>query len=128
VSAPFIFITRHRIRDDKVEEFESFGRTFLEFVEQNQSQPIGFHLYATAEGAEATLVQVHPNAESMDNHLRVSGELIKSVFDYAETASIEVYGTPGPAARMLLEQNRAQGVPVVIQEIALGGFARAVAA
>jgi hypothetical protein len=85
---------------------------------------IAFNEYASEDGTEVGVVQIHPDAESMDFHMEVVGERA-----YAETleatTSIAVYGEPSDAVVAMLSRQTGAGVPMVVKRHHLGGFTRA---
>jgi hypothetical protein len=127
MSQPFIFITSHTLREDRLDDFPEMNRRFLDFVEAYEPRPIGLHVYANEEGTQVSLVQVHPDADSMEFHLHVVGALLREALELVSTDRVQVYGNPGDRARKVLEQIAAAGVPVSIAERPLAGFSRAVA-
>lgn len=124
MSAPLIFITKHTVKDGKLNELERLNREFVDFVEANEPRILALHAYLDSTRAHLTLVQVHPDAASMDFHLQVAGDKIHQAFEVVENDSVEVYGMPGPATRSLLEQIGAAGVQVSVSSNALDGFDR----
>ena len=121
---PFVFITNHTIKEGKLDHFKALSREFVDFVEANQPRPIAFHIYVDEKGDHATLVQIHPDADSMEFHLQMTGDQINEALEIVENESIQVYGTPGDRARGLLRTIAESGVPVSIKAYPMGGFAR----
>lgn len=124
MSDPFIFITHHTIKDGQFEKLEAMSRDFLDFVEANEPRLLGLHAYLDRERGKLTLLQIHPDAESMDFHLQVAGDKIHRAVEIVDNDSVEVYGDPGPVTRGLLDQISAAGVRVNERPDTLGGFVR----
>lgn len=76
VSDPFIFLTTHTVKDGRLEDLERLGDEFLEFVEANEPRLLAIGGYLNGDRDRFTLVQVHPDAKSMDDYLQVAGEKI----------------------------------------------------
>ncbi len=54
-----------------------------------------------------TVVQVHPDAESLLFHVRLAAERIKAAYEFLEaTTKIEIYGVPSDELVELIEQMR----------------------
>ncbi len=122
MSEPFVVITTHRVRPGQLEEFKALSRQYMEFVAANEPRTgARFASLDTAE-TEASLVQIHPDSASADQHMQVAGELIGQGLALTETVGIEVYGEPGPVARRGMEANAAEGVPLSIKSRRLGTF------
>jgi hypothetical protein len=121
---PFIYISTHRIKEGKIEATKVWNREFVKLVEAKEPRLIASHLYLNESQSEGTIVLIHPDADSMDFHLRVAGDLIGEGLALAPTGSIQVYGTPSPMLQEVLRRNAESGVPVSITTHHLGGFTR----
>jgi hypothetical protein len=70
----------------------------VEVVETNEPRLIAFNIYADEDANRISGVQVHPDAASMEFHMKVVGEHIRGAYDYIEkTESIDVFGRPTDA-------------------------------
>ncbi len=76
---------------------------------------------------EVAVVQVHPDADSMEFHMKVVRE--RATRAYAETleatTSIQVFGPPSAAVLSMLRQQAGAGIPLSNKAHHLGGFTRA---
>jgi hypothetical protein len=63
-------------------------------VKENEPRLIFFEGYVNDEGTRMTIVQVHPDAESMDFHMQTIGKHIGEAYDrfLDGTERIDVYG------------------------------------
>src|SRR5258708_4785813 len=99
MSEPFIFIATNRLKEGKLEEEKRRVPGLSEFIEANEPRLIAFNEYVNEDGTEVGVVQVHPDAASMEFHMTVVRERAERA--YAETldatTSIQVYGTPSDA-------------------------------
>ena len=129
MSEPFIFIGTHTIGEGKLEDFKKSCRELVEVVEASEPRLIAFNVYVSEDGAEATIVQVHPDPDSMLFHMQVArehiGEAYRSVLE--ETERIDVYGDPSDAVMETIRQLAGSGVPLSIKAHHLGGFTRSIA-
>jgi hypothetical protein len=98
----------------------------VEFLEQHEPRLIAFNEYADDRAEEVTVVQIHPDAESLRLHMDVVGE--HAARAYAETldatAAIEVYGKPDDETLAGLLRRAGKGVRVAVRPHLLGGFTR----
>ena len=82
---------------------------------------------ADENGSEVAVVQVHPDAESMEFHMEVVRE--RAARAYAETleatTGIQVFGPPSAAVVSMLRQQAGAGIPLSSKANHLGGFTRA---
>lgn len=129
MSQPFVFIGTHKIKEGKLDEYRKLLPELTEFVEANEPRLIAFHAYVDEETNLITGVQVHPDAASMQFHMKVVGEHIRSAYDYIEaTESVEVYGEVPDALREGIRQATPPGTPLRIVPTHETGFTRTNAA
>jgi biotin carboxylase len=126
VSGPFIFIATNRLKERKLEEERKRVPGLCDFIEANEPRLIAFNEYVNEDGTEVTVVQIHPDADSMEFHMNVVRERAEQA--YAETLDattrIEVYGTPSEAVLEMLRQQAGSGVSLTVRRRHLGGFTR----
>jgi hypothetical protein len=123
---PFIFIGTHRLKEGKLDDFERTFNELVNVVETDEPQMIAFNGYADDSGTEVAIVQVHPDASSMELHMQVVREHITSAYEelLEETTSIQVFGELTDAARGMMEHLAGSGVPISVKPYPLGGFTR----
>lgn len=88
---------------------------------------IGFNFYASEDGTEVSTVQVHPDADSLDLHMRIFTEKLQALaLESLDTTEVNVYGEPSDATREVLAQlpTMMPGVRVRVQRVHQGGFLR----
>ena len=126
MSAPFIFIATNRLRKGKLAAERERVVDLSSFIEENEPQLLAFNEYVNEEGTEVGVVQVHPDAASMEFHTEVVAE--RAARAYAETleatTSIQVYGEPSDAVLEMLTRQAGAGVPMTIKPHHIGGFSR----
>ena len=95
MSEPFIFIGTHTLREGKLEGFKKACRELVEVVEATEPRLIAFNIYVNEDGTEATIVQVHPDPDSMLFHMQVAREHISEAYQSVleETQRIDVHGS-----------------------------------
>jgi hypothetical protein len=127
MSGPIIFIATNRLREGKLEDERRRVPDLCDFIADNEPRLIAFNEYANDEGAEVGVVQVHPDAESIELHMKVVAD--RAARAYAETleatTSIQVCGTPSDAVLEMLGRQAGAGVPLMVKRNHLGGFTRA---
>jgi hypothetical protein len=126
MSGPFIFIATNKLKHGKLEQESVRVPELCDFIEANEPRLIAFNEYASEDGTEVGVVQVHPDAESMEFHLGVVAE--RAARAYAETleatTSIQVYGAPSDAVLEMLNRHAGAGVTIAVKRHHLGGFTR----
>jgi hypothetical protein len=129
MSGPFIFIATNRLKPGALEAERRRVPALSEFIEANEPRLLAFNEYADDEGTEVGVVQVHPDAESMEFHMGVVREQAERA--YAETlegtTSIQVYGMPSAAVLEMLGRQAGSGPSLTVKRHHLGGFTRSAA-
>ena len=125
MSAPFIFVTTHLVKEEQLDEFEALTEDYMKDVEVNEPRVLAQHAYLNADRTEVSFVHIHPDADSADRHMQVAGEQIGQGLALTEAnLRVEVYGTPGPVLSQALEANAAKGTVVSVKTNGLAGFER----
>lgn len=129
MTAPFIFITTHPIQDGKLEDFRQFLRELFEALEVNAPRALAVNAYASGDGTEVTIVQVHQDAESMKEYWKVvhqhTGRQLAQFVD--DPTSTQVYGYPGDLALARTRHAAETGATVAVMAEHIGGFTRLMA-
>jgi hypothetical protein len=94
MSQPFAYVGTWTIKAGKEEEAKTFLSEHAAFIEANEPRMIAFHVYFNEEGNTASVVQIHPDATSMETHMRVIAEHMGSAFDVIDTILSEQYFGP----------------------------------
>ncbi len=126
MTAPFIFVGTHRIKEGQLDAYIDYFREFVEFVKENEPRLIVFEGFVNDEGSRMTTVQVHPDAESMEFHMQTIGKHIGEAYDrYLDgTERIDVYGVPREGVVDMIKQLASSGAPLNISARPVAGFTR----
>lgn len=128
MTQPFIWIGIHKIKDGKAKELKQMLTEFPDFIAENEPRLLGFNLYLNEDETRAAVVQIHPDADSFEFHMKVAGEHIAQSYQYfEETESTQIFGAPSPAVLEMIEGFRVaagqkQTLSVMPQH--LSGFTR----
>jgi hypothetical protein len=124
--APLIFIATNKLKPGALGAEQCRVRDLCRYLEASEPRLIAFHEYANEDGTEVCVVQVHPDAASMEFHLGVVRDRAERAYDETldATASIQVFGPPSPAILAMLRVQAGSGVPTTIRPLHLGGFTR----
>jgi hypothetical protein len=127
MTQPFIYIGTYQIKEGKRDDLARYWRDFVEFVEASEPRLIAFNAYVNDEGNEVAIVQVHPDVDSMEFHMKVIREHVEhAAWEFlGDTVSEHIYGAVSDSA---LETMRLQGSsgPEVMSH-GIGGFTRSAA-
>ena len=80
MTEPFIFIGTYTIKEGKLEDFKPYWREWVDFVEESEPRLIAFNAYVSDDGTEVGIVQVHPDVDSMEFHMKLIREHVEHAF------------------------------------------------
>lgn len=104
MAGPFVYIGTNTIKEGKVEECRKMLNEIAHLVEEHEPRVIAFNFYLDEPSRRAVCVQVHPDAESMDIHMQIISEHLKTAYDVLEeTTSEQLYG---PGGERMVEEFR----------------------
>jgi hypothetical protein len=123
VTEPFIFIQTAPIKDGMLDGYRNDIAETVELVATEEPRLYHFASYINEEGTEQTVIQVHPDPESMRLHMQVAAEHIRERgprnLDFSRMR-IEVYGSPTEPVLELMRELAGSGVPITIKTLAAG--------
>jgi len=129
MGSPFIFIATNRLKAGQLERERKRVAGLVEFIQASEPRLIAFNEFVNEAGDEVTVVQIHPDASSMEAHMEIVRERAQEA--YAETLDatvrIQVFGRPTDAILDALRQQAGSGVEISVNGEHLGGFTRSAA-
>jgi len=128
--SPFIFVATNRLKPGRLELERARVPGLVEFIEANEPRLIAFNEYANEAAGEVTVVQIHPDAASMEAHMQIVAERARAAYAVTldATVRIQVFGPPTDAILELLRAQAGSGVEIAVNGEHLGGFTRSAAA
>jgi CO dehydrogenase/acetyl-CoA synthase delta subunit len=129
VVTPFIFIATNRLKAGRLDLERERVPNLAEFIEANEPRLIAFNEYVNEAEDEVTVVQVHPDAGSMETHLEIVGERAQKAYAQTldATVHVQVFGRPTQAILDTLRQQASSAVEINVNGEHLGGFIRSAA-
>jgi quinol monooxygenase YgiN len=126
MSNALVYVDRSEVREGALEELKGAIEELAEFIEANVPQILAYNVYLSDDGSRMTVVHVHADAASLDQHMDVAGPVFRTFEDLLTLSSIRVYGEPSEkAVRQLHEKARQLGCEdVMIVPGAHAGFSR----
>jgi quinol monooxygenase YgiN len=126
MSKALVYVDTSEVREGALEELKGAIEELAEFVEANVPQILAYNVYLSDDGSRMTVVHVHADAASLDQHMDVAGPAFRRFADLLTLSSIRVYGEPSEkAVRQLHEKARQLGCEdVMIVPDAHAGFSR----
>ncbi|MGH3458439.1 hypothetical protein [Aeromicrobium sp.] len=99
MSGPFVIRAMSKINDGQADAYRPLAREICEAVEEQEPRVIACNIWVSEEEDAEVVLQVRPDAESLENHLRILGDVVRRTFEYTEFLSLEVYGPPSERIR-----------------------------
>jgi Antibiotic biosynthesis monooxygenase len=123
MSGPLIMISRSRIKPGHRETYEAHLRQANEMVESEEPRVIAFNSWTSEDGTEVSTVHFHPDADSLDAHLklyfeRLAGPVAESVDSY----ELDIWGVASESALSALRS--VPGMQVRVLPVHEAGFIR----
>ena len=125
MSDPIISLDTSLIREGKLDELKRAVADLVEFVRSNEPRPIVYQVYVDDAGSRMTVVQVHPDSASMENHMTVAGPAFAGFAELVTLSTLDVYGKPSEELLELLRRKvQMLGDATVTVHDLQAGFAR----
>ncbi len=123
---PFIFIATNRLKPGALEAERQRVPELSAFIEASEPRLLAFNEYVNQDGTEVAVVQVHPDAASMEFHMGVVRERAERAYGQTleATVSVQVFGTPSARILEMLRLQAGANVAVSVKPHRLGGFSR----
>jgi hypothetical protein len=74
MAGPFFVIATNKLRDGKLADEMNRVPGWVRFIHDNEPRTIGFHEYRSPDGTEVEYIQIHPDTDSFEHHMRVPAE------------------------------------------------------
>ena len=123
MSSPFILISRSRIKPGKPEAYAAWSADMFRDVEEQEPRLLAFNVWESEDHTSSVVIQVHPDAESFEYHLKLFGERVKESFDYVDVEGVEIYGPPSPFIEQFVTHG-APGMSVTVHPLHKAGVTR----
>ena len=125
MSAPIIYIDNSEILEGQFESLRSVMDELAQFVEVNEPKLHAYRIYFNENTSRMTVIHIHPDADSLELHMRVAGPLFPKFAKYVKLLTIDLYGAPSEyAIEQLRQKAKALGGGTVRTHSLHKGFAR----
>lgn len=128
MAAPFIYISTYEVAEGRLDDAKSGLAEHAEFVEANEPRLISFNFYADDESDTVSIVQVHPDAASMDFHMRLVAEHITDALGDYLGAPVHTLVCGEGKETVETIRSFSPGRPVAVADEHIAGFTRTTAA
>jgi hypothetical protein len=123
MSGPLIMISRSRVKPGRRETYEAHLRQATEMVESEEPRVIAFNSWTSEDGTEVSTVHFHPDADSLDTHLKLYVErLAGPVAEAVDSYELDIWGAASESALNALRSM--PGLRVRVLPVHEAGFIR----
>ena len=124
MSEPIVFISTHRIKEGKLDEFKELSRKMTPLIEEGKPNTVFFQSYLNDEGTELTVVHVFPGADAMDLHFEGADERSGSAYEFIQPERFEIYGPASDQVLATMRRQAGPGIGLTVKPQNLAGFIR----
>jgi hypothetical protein len=125
MNTTFVYVGSFTIKVGRVEWARKSLAEQAEFYEANEPRLISFNFYIDEETRRVTCVQVHPDTDSMLNHMELISKHLSAGLDWMDAVELEqYYGKKSQRLAEVLEPWSAPHVPERYFPEHLAGFNR----
>jgi hypothetical protein len=94
MSGPFIVVGRSRLKPGKADAYAAWRTEMFREVEEQEPRLLAFNEWDSDDDTSSVVIQVHPDAESFEYHLKLFGERVQEALDYIEALRSTVRRAP----------------------------------
>ena len=125
MSAAIVYIDISEVREGALDELKAGLKDLVDFIEAKEPRLLAYNVYFSADGTTMTVMNVHPDAASLEYHMEMAGPLFRRFVELVTLSSIHIYGEPSEKALELAhEKARLLGGGAVEVEALHVGFTR----
>jgi quinol monooxygenase YgiN len=124
MSEPIVFISHNKIKEGQLETLREISQKTVKLLKEQKPDTVLFLAYVSDDGSEVSFLHVFPDAQAMDIHFQGAEERSKKAYEFIESLSMEIYGSPSDMVLESMKKIAESGVKVSIDTDYLGGFLR----
>ncbi len=109
-------VDRSEILEGKLAEVEDGFRDLADFVAAHEPRIQAYGVYFSEDRRTVTVLQIHPDSESMEFHMKVAGPCFAPFAALLRMIAVDVYGAPSESLLEMLRKKShmlGAGAPVV---------------
>lgn len=124
MSGPIVFISRHRIKEGKLEELRKMTKEGMAMIEADKPGTAFQCAYVSEDTPEVSFVHIFPAADAVEHHMVGVDDQSNRSQEVIKPVSIEIFRLPSEKVSEMFKQIEARGISLTIQSQYLGGFSR----
>ena len=117
---PIVFVGTHRIHEGKLDIAKDASAELAQFVRDNHPRVLQFEIYIDDATREMTVIQIHPDEESLMLHMQLAGDRVARAYEFLDTVGVRMFGSPSDS----FKEAAMGGGANVSFERAYAGFSR----
>jgi hypothetical protein len=91
---PIVFVGTHRIHEGKLDIAKKASADLAQFVRDNHPRVLHFEIYIDDETHQMTVIQIHPDEESLMLHIQLAGDRLARAYEFLDTVGVRMFGNP----------------------------------
>lgn len=91
---PIVFVGTHRIHEGKLDVAKEASAELAQFVRDNHPRVLHFEIYIEDDKREITVIQIHPDEESLMLHMQLAGDRLARAYEFLDTVAVRMFGNP----------------------------------
>jgi hypothetical protein len=125
MSDAIVYVDTSDVREGALQELKAGMKELVDVISANVPRVLAYNVYFSADGTTMTVVHVHPDAASLEEHLEVAGPIFRRFVELVTLSSIQIYGEPSEKVlRLSREKARLLGRGEVMVDSLYAGFTR----
>jgi quinol monooxygenase YgiN len=104
MNEPIVAIDTSQVREGRLDEVKTAIEQLAEFVDANEPRPIAYNAYLDESTNRLTVLQVHPDSASLEQHMKIAGPAFPGFTQMIRMQTMDVYGQPSEELLGLLRQ------------------------
>lgn len=98
-----VYVDTSDVHAGTLDELKGAINELVEFLDANVPRLIAYNVYFSDDGSQMTVVHLHPDSASLEQHLEVGGPAFRRFAGLLTLSSIRVYGEPSEKVRRQLQ-------------------------
>jgi hypothetical protein len=94
MSGPIVFFGTHQIHEGKLDIAKEASADLAQFVRDNHPRVLHFEIYIDDETRAMTVIQIHPDEESLLLHMQLAGDRVARAYEFLDTVGVRMFGNP----------------------------------
>jgi hypothetical protein len=124
MSEPIVYISRWRIKEGRLSDYEALVRKVTPTLEAGKPQTLALLQFVADNQRDLTIIHVFADAAAFEAHVEGSDRRASAAYELIEPVAFEMYGRPTEASWDAFRDILAAGRPFERQPRFLNGFLR----